>query len=109
MNKNNKENKITLNLEGQLTIQRAEEIKNNLLGSYANVSEIEVNIEKAESFDLSFLQLLYYAEEFLKRKGVTLTLEAGSNTDFSETVYKAGLENQLAFFTEKKNFKRAGI
>ncbi|NLT51749.1 MAG: hypothetical protein GXX85_12630 [Ignavibacteria bacterium] len=96
----NKETKITINLEGQLTISRAEEINKQLQTVLPEINEIHLNIENADLIDVSFLQLVYYADLYFKKNNKKLIINAGNSPVLSETISQAGFENQLESLTK---------
>ena len=87
---------FTLNLEGELTIQRAEEIK-KLFWEVANqVKTVEVKLGSIDLIDLSFLQTLWFGEIFLKNKGVKLLIIANEESPLHKLVYSCGLEKEFS-------------
>jgi anti-anti-sigma factor len=57
-----------LTLEGNLTINRAEEVKNKILESFMNTKQVLLNLAHAENIDVSFIQILYAAKNEARKQ-----------------------------------------
>lgn len=62
---------------GELTIGRATELHDLLLGGLSSGCDIEVDCSGAEAVDLTFVQLLLAARSSAARRGVGLRLKGG--------------------------------
>jgi anti-anti-sigma factor len=69
-----------LTLEGNLTINRAEEIQNEILSSLSNTKQVLINLAHAETIDISFIQILYAAKSEARKQKKELHL-TGSLTE----------------------------
>ena len=67
-----------LNIEGELSIYRAEELKQALLSSVARAAVLEVNLAAVTELDTAGVQLLMLAKEAAKARNSELRLVAHS-------------------------------
>lgn len=82
-------------MEGDLTIDRAEELKNTLLDALDKVSDVHFNIEKVTSMDLSCLQLLCSAHRTASLMNKEFSQSGGSSEAFKKTVTSAGYPRSI--------------
>jgi anti-anti-sigma factor len=79
-----------LTLAGELTIERAVELKEALSKSLDEVSQLVLNLEKTAKVDLSALQLLCSAHRTSIRLNKHLSLAGNLSEPFERTVEEAG-------------------
>ncbi|MGD9505072.1 MAG: STAS domain-containing protein [Syntrophobacteraceae bacterium] len=77
-------------LEGDLTIQRANELKECLLEALHSSKQVLVDLAKATSVDLSCLQILCSAHRTALKLGKSLALEEGFSEGFKQAVRDLG-------------------
>jgi anti-anti-sigma factor len=79
-----------LTMDGELTIQRAAELKTALISSLASVEHLVLNLEKVAEVDLSCLQLLCSAHRTSVRSNKRLTWAGNRPESLARTVGDAG-------------------
>ncbi len=83
--------KITISMQGRLTMMNMENIANDLVKKIDQSSEMEIILEKVEDIDLAFLQMLFSAIRYSKKKKKELQINASLNEDFWKLMKNAGL------------------
>lgn len=63
-----------ITLEGDVRVQRAEELKTELKSAVDSYEQIFLNVSRLSDIDLSFVHLLYAARRYAKKKKRTLQL-----------------------------------
>lgn len=91
-----------LSLVGDLTMVSALETRKALLEAIAEVDILELDLEKAASVDISFLQLLCSAhrECFFSGKGIILL--GGMTDKIEELLQRSGYSSQFGCLTDAK-------
>ncbi|KJR40043.1 anti-sigma-factor antagonist [Candidatus Magnetoovum chiemensis] len=92
-----KKNKKTglLTLSGDLTIQNSMEIKKAIEDAIDNIEILQIDIEKSESIDLSFLQLICSAKKTLNIKKKQLEFTGLCPQSYTHVVEEAGFSHVL--------------
>lgn len=78
------ESMYVVSLEGEIRVQRAEEIRQELKGSITSYEQVFLNVSHISDVDLSFIHLLYAARRFAKKKKKVFRLTG----TFQDTVLK---------------------
>lgn len=78
------ESMYVVSLEGEISVQRAEEVRKELKDSLTSHEQVFLNISHVSDIDLSFVHLLYAARRFAKKKKKVFRLTG----TFQETVLK---------------------
>ena len=97
---------------GSLSIDRVQEFKNELMNALTQADTVLLNISRAESVDVSFLQLLYAANKEAKKRKKTFHLTGTVPENLIRAFVLAGvtkgastdardLENSLLDFSSK--------
>jgi anti-anti-sigma regulatory factor len=86
--------KQALALEGELGIQRAEEIHQALLQGLQQSQWLEVDLSGAREVGLCCLQLLYSAHLSARQQGKSLTIRPGVSPEFKKAVARSGIMRQ---------------
>lgn len=73
-----------VSLEGDIRVQRAEEIRQELKKAITSHEQVFLNVSHISDIDLSFLHLLYAAKRFAKKKKKVFHLTG----TFQETVLR---------------------
>lgn len=76
MDRRQNKNKTVLTLDGELTVNKAALLKDQLLSSLEESDEIEIYFENVTAIDLSCLQLLHAAHSSARKKNKKLVLQA---------------------------------
>jgi ABC-type transporter Mla MlaB component len=84
------DNKRTLNLYDELTIQNADEFKTILKESLETTDILRINTEYVTEIDLSCLQLLYATYKSAVHGGKKVTLDNGSSKVVEDALMQAG-------------------
>lgn len=92
------ESAAELLLEGEITIQYAREIKDQLASLLNQYQTIVVNHEKATCYDLSYLQLLVSLNKSADKSGKKIMLIINSQNSFYEIIKSAGCHNFAQVF-----------
>ncbi|MGE5682394.1 MAG: STAS domain-containing protein [Bacillota bacterium] len=79
-----------LQLTGSLTIERMSELKEVLISSLEKVDHLRVDHSGSESFDHSYLQLLFACAKTAGEKKKKLTVEYNIRSGFNEVVQASG-------------------
>jgi anti-anti-sigma regulatory factor len=82
-------------MEGDLTVTRAEELKNALLDALKRVQHVHFNLEKATAVDLSCLQLLCSAHRTAALMNKEFSQSGGNSEAFIKTVTSAGYPRSI--------------
>lgn len=80
-----------LTLSGDCTIESAIELKEALAKALDSSSHLVLRIGDVESVDLSFLQMLFWAERTSSKANKKFGLDTGECAAFARTVEQAGL------------------
>ncbi len=86
--------RMTLALQGELGIQQAGELHQNLSQALEQTQWLELDLGKAREVGLCCLQLLCAAHRSARRLGKRLTLAPGISADFERAVVRAGYPRQ---------------
>ncbi|MFP4302360.1 MAG: STAS domain-containing protein [Spirochaetaceae bacterium] len=78
------ESMYVVSLEGEIRVQRAEEIRAELQDALTTHEQVFLNVSHVSDIDLSFVHLLYAARRFAKKKNRTFRLTG----TFQETVVR---------------------
>ncbi|MBF0285214.1 MAG: STAS domain-containing protein [Magnetococcales bacterium] len=60
---------MKITLEGQYTVERADELRQQLMAVMKEKEEVEISLAKVERADLTFFQLLHAAMKSRRQKG----------------------------------------
>ena len=82
-------------LEGDLTVERAGELRKTLLDAFNSVKQVSFDLEKVTSVDLSCLQLLCSAHRTASLMGKELLQIGDSSGRLKETVKSAGYPRSI--------------
>ncbi len=85
----NSKKKSILNLEGELTIINASELKNILLDAIDKSKDIELNLDKVTNVDLSCLQLFCSAHRTSLKLDIHLSINSNHPDVFNNAVRDA--------------------
>lgn len=92
---NNQENTNTLQLDGSLTIQRIEEIKQTIYDALLNNDGLVIDHSAAGEFDLAYLQLLYSAWKTAEKMNKKFIIGAHNSLEFIKLVKLSGYPEPL--------------
>lgn len=84
----------TLVLEGDLTIQRAAEIKKAFDGSFDGVKKLVLNLEKVDEIDLSCLQIFCSAHRTSAKMEKELVIDGECPEVLKKVIESAGFTRQ---------------
>jgi ABC-type transporter Mla MlaB component len=84
------DNKRTLNLYDELTVQNADEFRTILNESLEAADILTINTEYVTEIDLSCLQLLYAAHKSAVYREKTVTLDHGPSRVVEDALLQAG-------------------
>jgi anti-anti-sigma regulatory factor len=84
-----------LRLEGSWTVERANELKELLIGALKSSDHIIVELEELAELDLSCLQLLCSAHYKFLTLGRSLALHEKKSENFKKVVREAGFRRKL--------------
>lgn len=73
-----------ISLEGEIRVQRAEEIRQELKKAITSHQQVFLNVSHISDIDVSFVHLLYGAKQFAKKKKKVFRLTG----TFQETVLR---------------------
>ena len=79
-----------LKIEGELTIQKAESLKQALMGALDKMQVFRLDLNSLTRIDLAAIQLLYSAHKSAEAAGKTIELADGANDLFKNGVEAAG-------------------
>jgi len=79
-----------LKLDGKLTIERTQELKNILLDALNEKDDVIIDLKSAMEVDASFLQLLCAAHKSALRMHKRLILDSGKSSALKTAVHQAG-------------------
>ena len=85
-------------LKDDLTIQKASEIREQLLNILDQNEHLTINLKDVRECDLTFLQLLIALRKSVEESGKTLTLITGNNQSLYHLMKNSG-------YPENKRFK----
>jgi anti-anti-sigma regulatory factor len=83
-------NSETINLEGDLTLPRAEEIKNTFAAALSGAGSISITFGTVSDIDLSFLQLFCSLHRSAEREKKTVRIEGPAPRALKEAAESAG-------------------
>ena len=83
-------NKGVISLDGEVTLQQAEELRRVLIKALVDADEVSVDMEKAEKVDLSCLQLLCSAHRSAVRLSKKLAFSGSSPKALRDVVETTG-------------------
>ncbi|MGE5497131.1 MAG: hypothetical protein ACM3Q2_03635 [Syntrophothermus sp.] len=92
---NIQENANTLQLEGSLTIQRIEEIKQIIYDALLNNNGLIIDHSEAVEFDLAYLQLLYSAWKTAEKMNKKFIIGPHDSPEFIKLVKLSGYPEPL--------------
>ncbi len=78
---NESEKQVTLKFSGEINLSNSSEFKEGLKGFLSETRKVRVIVEKAETFDLSAVQLVYAFQRDREKNGLETIFE----TDFSQS------------------------
>lgn len=87
---NDNDNMGILTMAGEMTVERAVEVKAALMKAFDKVDKVVINLEKVTELDLSFLQLLCSAQQSSVIRNKRLTIDNHLPEVFRQTVENAG-------------------
>jgi anti-anti-sigma factor len=85
-----KENTITIVLDGELAIQRAQQLKETLLAQLREGKSIDLDLTNATAIDVTGLQLFCSAHRTAKKGGRELRIASPLPAAIAQTVQTAG-------------------
>ncbi len=91
---------MRVNIEGECTVARADELRAHLVEMMVPNETIELNLDKVTSLDLSFCQLLHALRQTCAEKGVELKLSGNLPPEHAELAGLCGLP-EMAGDTEQ--------
>ncbi len=83
---------MKIEFEGELTVERAADIKQQLLDALLSGEPVELGFSKATEVDLTFFQLLHAAKKSFSEKQQTLTLKKDLPEPFAFKAQVSGME-----------------
>jgi len=98
------DNKRTLNLYDELTIQNADEFRTILKESLEAADILIINTEYITEIDLSCLQLLCAAHKSAMHEGKTVTLDYSRSKIVTDTLLQSGYVRHAACAGNEKCF-----
>ena len=93
MGRKSKKEDIVVKLNGELTVQRAEELKKVLLEKLNGNSRLVLEHEAVDEFDLTYLQLLIASQKYSQKKKKNLTIEKNNSLD--ELIRLSGVDHEI--------------
>ncbi len=90
---------MTIALEGKLTIESLEELKNSFANALDKASKIVLEHSKADEFDFSYLQLLLSVILTTNQLNKKLSIVKGNPEEFKKIVTNPGFD-EISPFTE---------
>lgn len=94
---NENEQKATVILNGELTVQNILEIKNMISGAFQNYNTIVIDQTGAVQYDLSYIQLLISLKKSASVQGKIFQLLCNDKPEFKNSVLDAGYDYDSAF------------
>jgi anti-anti-sigma factor len=94
---NESEKQVSLRLSGEMNLSNAHELKEILKEYLSETRKIRISIEKAETFDLSAVQLVYAFQRDRQKNGLETLFE----TDFSQSTATL-LKHSSIIFLDKE-------
>lgn len=91
-----------IKLTGELTIQRAAELKETISKSFPKSGKVVLDLQNITSIDLSFLQLLYATQQAVASTGKTFTLSCQSPEVLNRVIEQCGFSGQLGSLIPRK-------
>lgn len=85
----------SITMEGDLTLQNAEQIKQNLVQALKQYQYLSLNIENVENIDLPFIQLLYALKKTVVNSGKELQIAALVPEDLQLILEHSGFDKGL--------------
>ncbi len=98
----NDEGAEMVRLEGALTIERAHELKDILLGALTSGRDVLLNMESVTEVDLSCLQLLCAAHKASLNAPKPLSIQGARPIALSQAMWDAGFLRKLGCRAESK-------
>lgn len=89
-----------LELEGALTIARAEELRSMLSQALENAEQLVVNVDNVTDMDLSALQLFCSAHHTSARAGKRITIDGNRLPAMSRSIEQAGYVRRFGCLSE---------
>jgi len=100
---NHKSDTGTLNLEGDLSIEHAAELKEGLVRALTSVDHIIIKLDKALGFHLSAIQLLCSACKTAMRQKKLVTLAGNMPDELKRTAEQAGFSQHKRCIPNNEN------
>lgn len=85
----------SLVFEGDLSIQHAVAIKNNILEKISESTALKIVVKHEARFDVSFLQLLLAIKAKFQRQGNTFDIEFNINDEAKALLHASGIDGLL--------------
>jgi ABC-type transporter Mla MlaB component len=82
--------RITLKMDGNLTIEKVSDMKEELREALRDAQHIEINIKTAQEVDSAFLQLLCSAHRTSLNMGKTLTIKSIVHATLNKAIENNG-------------------
>ncbi|EPY00938.1 STAS domain-containing protein, partial [Magnetospirillum fulvum] len=85
------EDTVTIACSGELTLPRAEELRDSFLSALGQSRSVVIDVTEASEIDLSFIQLILAARTSVERRGGSLRLVSPADGVLASTLRAAGL------------------
>jgi len=82
---------VRINIEGECTVARAEELRTLLLEALNSGKSIEIDLSSVTAIDLTFCQILHALQQSCVGRGIKLTLLNNLPGDLTEQAVLCGL------------------
>ncbi|MBE9468751.1 MAG: STAS domain-containing protein [Bacteroidetes bacterium] len=90
--KTNKKNKsVNIQLQGNLTINNSNNIKNELIEALDNFNELTIAIKDVDAIDISVVQLIVSLNQTCKKKNKKINLSTCFSNETTELLEHSGL------------------
>ena len=87
-------------LNGDLTIQKASDVREQLLNALRQNDHLVIDMKNIREYDLTFLQLLIALRKSVDESGKTLTVVTGNNQMFYDLLKSSGYPQDKWFKIE---------
>ncbi len=94
---------VVLALEGEMAIERAEQLKTSLIDALASAHRVAIDLEQVTKVGLSCLQLLCSAHQTALSQDKILTFQGQVPEVFRSTVDEAGYSRRIGCTHDQQN------
>jgi anti-anti-sigma factor len=89
------ENNLTISLEGELTLNNATAIRNQLIEALGKCDSLQLKLNQVTSIDLSGIQLLHSLNKTCQYSGKNLAIEISLDRELELLIARTGFESLL--------------